>query len=265
MAGLILVLLDGLHADAADRHMGFMAALTEHGEARRLTLDCALPPLSRPLYATLLTGCSPAELGIFHNADTRLCPVPTLFHQARDAGLVTAAAAYYWFSELCNHAPFNPGRDRLTLNQNLPISHGLFYQRDDYPDAELFNDAEALRTLYHPDFLLVHSMNIDNAGHTDGGDSAGYRRAVREADRLLSCHIPRWQAEGYSLCVTADHGMHADGQHDDLVESVRRVPLWLLGPAWNPLLESIGHPLRQTDIAPLCRSILLRQRGVCYS
>ena len=54
MARLILVLLDGLRAAAADSHMGFMAALTEHGDARRLTLDCALPPLSRPLYATLI-------------------------------------------------------------------------------------------------------------------------------------------------------------------------------------------------------------------
>ncbi len=256
MSRLLLVLLDGLHAAAADTHMGFMAALTGHGRALRWTLDCALPPLSRPLYATLMTGRTPAELGLFHNADARLCPVPTLFHQAHSAGCVTAAAAYCWFSELCNRAPFDPGRDRLTLDAALPISHGLFYRRDDYPDEEVFSDAETLRRRCDPHFLLVHSMNIDHAGHCSGGQSAAYRQAVREADGLLSLWLPRWLAEGYALCVTADHGMHADGQHDDLTGDVRRVPLWLLGDAWRAPLDALGRAPRQTDIARLCRAAL---------
>ena len=256
MSRLIFILLDGLRAAAADRHMGFMAALTEHGDAQRLTLDCALPPLSRPLYATLLTGRTPAVLGLFHNGDVRPCPVPTLFHQARDAGLVTAAAAYCWFSELCNRAPFEAGRDRLTLDPSLPIGRGLFYRRDDYPDEELFADAEALRRRCSPELLLVHSMNLDNAGHLSGGHSAAYRQAVREADGLLSRLLPLWRAAGYALCVTADHGMHADGQHDDLVEDVRRVPLWLVGDAWRTPLDALGHPPRQTDVAGLCRKVL---------
>ena len=256
MSRLILVLLDGLRAAAADNHMGFMAALTEHGDARRLTFDCALPPLSRPLYATLITGRTPAELRFFHNGDARLCPAPTIFHQARDARRVTAAAAYYWFSELCNRTPFDPGRDRLSLDATLPIGHGLFYQRDDYPDEELFHDAEALRRRCTPDLLLVHSMNIDNAGHVSGGHDAAYRQAVREADRLLSLWLPLWQAAGYALCVTADHGMHADGQHDDLIDDVRRVPLWLIGDAWRAPLDALGHAPRQTDIARLCLDVL---------
>ena len=255
MPRLLLILLDGLRA-AATRHMGFMAAITEHGRARRLTIDCALPPLSRPLYATLMTGRTPAALGLFHNDDARLCPVPTLFHQAHDAGLVTAAAAYHWFSELCNRAPFDPGRDRLTIDATLPISYGLFYQRDDYPDEELFHDAETLRRRYDPRLLLVHSMNIDTAGHRSGGRSAAYRQAVREADGLLSRWLPLWQAAGYALCVTADHGMHADGQHDDLTGDVRRVPLWLLGDVWSAPLDALGRDPRQTDVARLCRAAL---------
>lgn len=261
MPRLILVLLDGLHAAAADARMGFMAALVENGDAVRHTLSCALPPLSRPLYATLLTGRAPAELGIFRNDDARLCPAPTLFHHAREAGLVTAAAAYYWFSELCNRAPFVPERDRLTLDPTLPISHGLFYRRDDYPDEELFGDAEALYRRFSPHLLLVHSMNIDNAGHLSGGDSAAYRQAAREADGLLARHVPRWLAEGCALCVTSDHGMHPDGWHDDLVDEVRRVPLWFLGDAWRAPLAALGRPPRQTDLAALCRALLLRRES----
>ena len=57
-------------------------------------------------------------------------------------------------------------------------------------------------------------------------------------------------------CVTADHGMHDDGQHDDLVDDVRRVPLWLIGDAWRAPLDALGHAPRQTDIASLCLDVL---------
>ena len=50
--------------------------------------------------------------------------------------------------------------------------------------------------------------------------------------------------------------MHADGQHDDLVDDVRRVPLWLIGDAWRAPLDALGHAPRQTDIASLCLDVL---------
>ena len=148
MSRLVFVLLDGLGAATARRCMSCLRALTEAGQARFTELEAELPPLSRPLYATLLSGLSPARSGILRNDDARLCPAPTIFQRARDAGLSTAAAAYSWMSELCNRAPFEPERDRLTDDPALPIGHGLFYSQDAYPDDELFRDAEALRLRY---------------------------------------------------------------------------------------------------------------------
>lgn len=251
MSRLVFVLLDGLGAAAAATHMSFLAALTQASQARHTELTAELPPLSRPIYATLLTGLTPLETGIVRNEDARLAPAPTLFARARAAGLTTAAAAYHWVSELCNIAPFTPGRDRLCDDEALPVSHGLFYSEDAYPDAELFRDAEALRLRYEPHLLLVHSMGIDFAGHASGADSRAYREAVRAADALLAASLPAWLASGAAVIVTSDHGMDADASHSDATEAARRVPFWLVG---SP--EDAPLPARQADIAPLAARLL---------
>lgn len=251
MSRLVIVLLDGLGADAAWRHMSFMRALVESGAARRTGLEAELPPLSRPVYATLLTGLAPAHSGILRNEDARVCAAPTLFSRARDAGLVTAAAAYCWMSELCNRAPFEPGRDRLCDDPALPISHGLFYSQDAYPDDELFRDAEALRLRHAPHLLLAHGMGVDFAGHQAGADSRQYREAARAADGLLARYLPLWRDAGHMVLVTADHGMDADGSHWDVTDAARRVPFWLAGAP-----DDVPLPRRQTDIAGLAARLL---------
>ena len=247
----ILVLLDGLGAATARRHMGFLAALTHGGMTRHTELTAELPPLSRPIYATLVTGLPPLETGILRNEDARTCPGPTLFSRARAAGLTTAAAADHWMSELCNRAPFVPERDRLCDDARLPISHGLFYSQDAYPDDELFRDAEALRLRHAPHLLLVHSMGIDHAGHRAGADSRAYRDAARATDALLAAYLPRWLEAGYPVLITSDHGMDADGSHTDPTPAARRVPLWLAGAPGDTKL-----PTRQTGIAPLAARLL---------
>lgn len=251
MSCLVLVLLDGLGAAAALSHMSFLAALTQAGTARHTELMAELPPLSRPIYATLLSGRPPFETGIVRNEDARPCPAPTLFSRARDAGLTTAAAAYHWMSELCNRAPFAPDHDRFCDDGHLPISHGLFYSQDAYPDDELFRDAEALRLRYAPHLLMVHSMGIDFAGHAAGAASRAYRDAVRAVDSLLATYLPRWLEAGFIVIITSDHGMDADGSHTDPTPAARRVPFWLTGAPGDMAL-----PARQTDIAPLAARLL---------
>lgn len=252
MTPVIFVLLDGLNALTARRCMGFMAALEEARSARYVELQSALPPLSRPLYATLISGLKPVESGIVHNDITRRCPTPTIFSRARDAGLTTAAAAYYWMSELCNAAPFDPARDRLTDDVTLPIAHGIFYSTDTYPDNELFHDAACLLQRHKPHLLLVHSMGIDNAGHQHGADSLAYRDAARFADGLLARWLPQWTAAGYAVLVTSDHGMDTDAEHNDNMPATRQVPLWLAGKNWREL----PLPREQTMIAPLVAGAL---------
>lgn len=255
---VILVVLDGLAFETARSCMGFMHALTEQGLARLYKLECELPSLSRPLYETILTGVSPTLSGITHNHITRNSTQRSIFHRASEAGLVTAAAAYHWISELYNRTPYDAVRDRFTDDPELPIQHGCFYHLDHYPDDHLLLDAEWLRSRHNPDFLLIHPMNIDDAGHKAGLDSARYRNAARNADAALSHHLPEWIESGYQILITADHGMNNDCSHGGILPEEREVPLFLIGERF------VSQPqcnIRQTDICPIVTELLGIERS----
>ncbi|NKQ09440.1 alkaline phosphatase family protein [Pseudomonas sp. SST3] len=245
MGKAILVVLDGLSYQVAEHALGHLQAYRMAGRGVLYRVQCELPALSRPLYECILTGVAPIDSGVVHNDVVRLSTERSIFHYARDAGLSTAAAAYHWVSELYNRAPFQAARDRHSETPELPIQHGHFYYEDHYPDSHLFADAESLRLRHNPDFLLVHPMNIDNAGHKHGLDSFQYRNAARRADILLADYLQRWLDDGYQVVVTADHGMNNDRSHNGLLPEEREVPLFVLGSAFS--LDPAARP-KQTEL-----------------
>ena len=229
MTKVILIVLDGLRYDAARVCLGYMEGLVEAGRAEVRKLRCELPAMSRPLYETLLTGRRPVDHGVVSNGVVRRSEGDNLFARCREAGKVTAAAAYHWVSELYVSCPFDRHRDRILLDSSGDITHGMFYWDDHYPDSHLFADAEWLVRAKEPDFLLLHPMNVDDAGHKHGGDSIGYRNAARTQGDLLARHVPGWLAAGYRIIVTADHGMGDDGNHAGPTPTEAEVPFYSLG------------------------------------
>lgn len=241
---LVFVLLDGLRLDVAGACLGYVQAEAAAAGRPCIPVRAELPSLSRPLYETLMTGVPPIRSGITGNGVVRRSRHPSVFSRCREAGRTTAAAAYHWFSELYNQAPFQPVH-RVTHDPGAAIQHGLFYWRDGYPDDHLFADAEALRRQHQPGFLLVHAMGIDDAGHRHGGGSDEYRAAARRADELLARHVPAWLADGHAVIITSDHGMGDDRSHGGPGDTETLVPFWLLGAGQVPA----GAALRQTEIA----------------
>ena len=263
MGKLIFILVDGLRCDTAFRHMGFLEHLVEMRAASRYSVWSELPSMSRPLYETLMTGTPVLEHGIYSNEVTRLSTEENLFGLACTSGLTTAAAAFCWFSELYNQTPFNPITDRLQLGSDCPIQNGLFYFKDptgSYPDSHVVADAEALRQTCSPDFLLVHPMNTDDAGHKAGSDSAEYVKSVIMIDTVLSNAIPIWLHSRYNVLVTADHGVNPWGWHGGNSDDERLVPMYLAGPAASGGDFSESR-IPQRMIAPLCCDLLGIQRG----
>ncbi|GGU69071.1 hypothetical protein GCM10009504_27640 [Pseudomonas laurentiana] len=259
---VILVLLDGLNYQVAHHAMGHLHAYVEADRAALYRLECELPALSRPLYECILTGVAPIDSGIVHNNVTRLSTQRSIFHYAHEAGLSTAAAAYHWVSELYNRSPFDPLRDRHTHSPKLPIQHGLFYYVDHYPDSHLFTDAEYLRRKYTPNFLLVHPMNIDDAGHRHGLDSHQYRNSARSADILLADYLQGWLDSGYQVLVTADHGMNNDHSHNGLLPEEREVPLFVFGDAFS--LDPAAKPLQTELCGTICELMgIAHDKPVC--
>ena len=245
-----LIVIDALRFDTACTHMGFMQHLVERKIASRYEVRSEVPSLSRPLYETILTGTPPIVHGVTSNMTVRLSTQNSLFHLAQSNGLSTAAAAYYWVSELYNRAPFQHMEDRLQFDKQLPIENGLFYFEDHYPDSHLFADAAWLMDQKQPDFLYIHPMNIDDDGHKFTANSAQYRNRVLAVDALLSLFIPKCMAQGYDVIVTADHGMTSDGNHGGSTMEDRHVPMFVISQAVKAGVKD--GVVSQLQVAPLC-------------
>lgn len=210
--------------------MGYLGHLVESKLASLYKIIGELPSMSRPMYETTHTGLPTSAHGIVANSIVRLSSKPNLFRVARDAGRVTAAAAYYWFSELYNRAPYDRVDDREVDDASLPIQHGRFYTQDEYPDVELFATAAHLVRRFSPDYLLVHPMGMDYAGETFGADSREYRNQAIKQDMWLAPLIVEWLGLGYTLLVTGDHGINKDGAHGGPAPDQREVPLYIIRP-----------------------------------
>ncbi|MBV8471283.1 MAG: alkaline phosphatase family protein [Burkholderiaceae bacterium] len=255
---LVLLLPDGLRDDTARGYMGYLQAMLEAGRASWSTLSCELPSLSRPLYATLITGQRPLDHGIISNAQPGQRVAATLFDCLDENGLRSAVAAYHWFYELLAGEVFEPLRHRHALPGRGVVGASWYFE-DEYPDSHLLADAEHLRALHQPDFLLVHPMGPDHAGHQHGGESTAYALSARKLDMLLAHAVPAWHAQGYDVLLTSDHGMHADRMHGGPLREEREVPLvWL--PHRQESQAETPLPQRQIDVCGFMVERLLQGR-----
>jgi len=258
MGKVILVLSDALRYDAAVVWMGFLGHLVETKQASLYEVKGELPSMSRPMYETTHTGLTSSEHGIVANSIVRRSNKPNLFELAVRAGITTAAAAYYWFSELYNRTPYDPIDDREVDEPSLPIQHGRFYTQDDYPDLELFHTAAMLVRKFDPDYLLVHPMGMDTMGERHGADSSEYRNQAIYQDATLSPLIVEWLEKDYHVLVTGDHGINADRLHGGTTVEMRNVPLFLIMSNRSGQGDT-GQLVSQLQIAPtICKLLGLQ-------
>lgn len=253
MGKVILILSDGLRYDTAVASMGYLGHLVEAKLATLYKVTGELPSVSRPMYETTHTGLPASQHGIVSNRVVRRSTKPSVFQSAVQAGRTTAAAAYSWFSELYNRAPYDRIQDREVDDETLLIQHGRFYTEDEYPDIELLATAGMLVRRFQPDYLLIHPMGMDYAGETFGSDSAQYRTHAIRQDMWLATYIAEWLGDGYNILLTGDHGMNADGNHGGTTADVREVPLYIVRPG-APGRGDTKEVVSQLQLAPtLCK------------
>lgn len=260
---VVLVIMDGVGYDTAVSECGFLEGAVELGRARRWKMRAALPTISAALYETLHSGLSPLDHGVTGNEALRPSTVPNVFHLLREKGLSTAAVAHSYFFTLYNRRFYDPIADVEVEDESLPIQYARFYSMEGYSGtnicapAEIDLCAQATRLLrrHSPDYLLLHSSSADSLGHKYSGDSAEYRKQAWLIDNALARTLPLWQAAGYDVFVTADHGMNADGHHGGTEAMVRDVPFYYFGEGQGP---AEGSLLDQLAVAPT----LLARLGV---
>jgi predicted AlkP superfamily pyrophosphatase or phosphodiesterase len=255
MSKVILVMSDALRYDIARANMGFLGHLVESKQATLYKIIGELPSMSRPMYETIHTGMVTSEHGIVANTVLRRSTVPNIFQSVVEAGRVTAAVAYYWVSELYNHAPFDWIEDKEVDNEKLLVQHGRFHRTDDYPDEESFASAAFLVRKFSPDYLLLHPVMMDYTGETYGSDSSQYRRQAIKQDVLLGPLIMEWRERGYTILITGDHGINSDGHHGGTTPEQREVPLFIIPPDGQGKGDT-GEIVSHLHIAPTVLKLL---------
>ena len=121
MNKVILILSDALRYDAAVAGMGFLGHLVEARLASLYKVIGELPSMSRPMYETVHTGLPVFEHGVVSNVVVRRSTKPNVFESGVRAGKTTAAAAYYWFSELYNRVPMLQIAPSICRLLDIPI------------------------------------------------------------------------------------------------------------------------------------------------
>jgi len=255
MNKIALVLSDALRYDVARDNMGFLGHVVETKQASLYKMIGELPSMSRPMYETVHTGVPSSVHGIVANSIVRLSKMPNIFHVVKEAGGVTAAAAYYWVSELYNRAPYDYINDREVDDENLPIQHGRFYTEDEYPDIELFRASALLVRKFSPHYLLVHPMGLDYRGETFGSDTKEYRNHATRQDSYLAPLLMEWKELGYTVLVTGDHGINKDGSHGGITPEQREVPLFVVQ-ANGEGKGDTGETVSQLQLAPTILNLL---------
>ncbi|OFV83505.1 MAG: hypothetical protein A2W26_01095 [Acidobacteria bacterium RBG_16_64_8] len=253
MGKAVMVVSDALRDDTARRQMGYLEHLVEASRATRYTVVAELPTMSRPLYETLHTGVPVSVHGVTNNLVVRRSIVPNVFEHAVAHGRSTGASAYGWFSELYNRVPYDRILDREVDDPTLGIQHGRFYMEDNMPDREVFLAGATIVGKFQPDYVLIHPMGMDYLGEAHGADSPEYRNNAIFQDMALANLIPAWLERGYTVLVTADHGINTDKLHGGTLPDVRHVPLY-----WIPVdgkgEGDTGRQISQLGVAPsLCR------------
>lgn len=226
-----LIIVDGLRYDYVP-YMEYISSCIKSNSAILYKSISGIPSYSRPGYERILTGSETEINGIESNNSKILSLTPNIFSLCKNRKLKTACSAYYWFEELY---PFI-------------INYKYLYF---YNDSLVFNKAEEFIKKYKPDFIVIHPMEVDNAGHRYGAKSSEYINSVKKVDNNIEKTWNFIKNDDYTLLITSDHGHKNEGGHGDDCELCINTPLIIMSNNLKNLhLKDNKNSISQIDIAP---------------
>jgi hypothetical protein len=143
---------------------------------------------------------------------------------------------------------------KASLDPDYGADYWPLYHSVGTTDLEVWHEAEAVLTTYHPSFLLLYLARVDHFGHT--GSWSYYTRSVEIADSIVGLLWEYLQSDSVyagktTMFVTNDHGRHSHDftTHGCACTGCRTVQLLAVGPDIRPGLVSTT-PRTLCDIVP---------------
>ena len=245
---VVLVVLDGIRLDAS-RRMPQLQSLAERGSSG--SMQAALPSLSNPNRAVLVTGAWPEVNGVTNNALHRPPPIDSVFSLAKAAGIpVAAAGSTIWGRAFGEHL-----ERHLLFQRKGPDIGAEAPELIRWQEARCADEIAFLRD-YRSGFLAVGVTSADAAGHDYGGESESYHEVALAVDRCLGSVVTSLDDGRTAFVIASDHGhiqQRGAGGHGGAEPEVVEVPLVLAG---RGVRQNGGWTARSVDVAPTICALL---------
>ena len=245
---VVLVGLDGLGAFYLRPYyasgelatlMPTLCKLLAEADFATLNGRTVFPPISAPVWMTVLTGQSPDQTGIVGNEwpDNLSLPPPAPIAPSSAQPAIPES-----LFDLCGPRRGAAFTSWKWFQKVLPAVTATFSQTDEDDDkvislylslgrggSEAQRESEGRSSSLLPPLTFLHLDDIDETGHHTSWGSAEYKAAWSKADRRLAAVVDdvlarRLRGEEVALVVVSDHG-GSEQHHGDMTPSHMEVPI----------------------------------------
>ncbi len=243
---MALVVVDALRADTFFGE-AFAGLRKAHPAAATGLVRTSPVSMSTAGVRSMATGTFPDLFDVLHNWDNVASDLPGVPGLARAAGRQTELFGDSIWREL-----FPKGF--VVAETEVRVPRIIFYLRAEtlVDETRVKRLAERLRKGPPPDFLVLHLVGLDHAGHRHGVKSAGYADIARRTVAHIE-NIVRLLPPDTVVLLTSDHGATDSGGHGGASEVETTAPLFAFGPG---IVTGARVNINQIDLAPTLSCLL---------
>ncbi len=243
---VVLVIVDALRADTffGDTFASFRGA---HPAAASGLVRTSPVTMSTAGVRSIATGTFPDLFDVLHNWEGVAAGPPGVPGLARDAGRATALYGDSLWRQLFPN-------DFAVIETEVNVPKIIYYLRAETLKDEIIVGrlADRLQKQAPPDFLVLHLVGLDHAGHRRGVKAAGYADVARRIAAHLE-RIVRLLPSGTTVLLTSDHGATDSGGHGGGSDAETLVPLFAFGAG---VAAGARANINQIDLAPTLSCLL---------
>jgi hypothetical protein len=243
---VVLVVVDALRADTFFGE-AFASFRKAHPAAATGVVRTSPVSMSTAGVRSMATGTFPDLFDVLHNWDNVASPLPSVPGLARAAGRDSELYGDSVWRELF------PAGFSVTETE-VKVPRIIFYLRAEtlVDETRVKRLAERLRDRPAPDFLVLHLVGLDHAGHRRGVKSAGYADVARRTVAHIE-NIVRLLPPDTTVLLTSDHGATDSGGHGGASEVETTAPLYAFG---GGIVPGARVHINQIDLAPTLSCLL---------
>jgi len=236
---VVMVVVDGLRYDTS-LEMPYLNSLREAGASG--VMVGISNPASLPAWTTLVSGAGLEINGAplldpEHVNDIQPMAVDHLFVQVKRAGFTSGLAGSNWWQKMVPEK----------------FLYAQFFEGENATDERVVDTALRFIRNFQLHYLLIHLVEVDQAGREYGAASGEYRQAALRVDAHLRDIAQATNVQRHVLIVVSDYGHPEKGERDQYGQVVLTAPFVMVGPAVVP--GDYGY-IAPEDVAPTVAALL---------